>query len=253
MVDLNSSAGVREHAPTADARFLLVGSGLLARHWAHYMTLLQIPFVAWNRREGNVASLPALLADRSHVLLAISDAAIPEFFEKHLRGFKGKTIHFSGAHEFAGITGVHPLMSFGPTLYDLDHYRAIPFVSVEDSGLPGFPNKVFHISAEDKSRYHALCVIGGNFSVIIWQKFFHEMAKLGIPMASCLPYFHQVNENIAAAPFAALTGPLKRGDIQTMQLNLAALDGDPFRGVYRHFVHAYEEQIKDLQTPKEVL
>lgn len=234
-----------------NARYLLIGSGLLARHLAHYLTLLGIPFSSWNRREGDVARLPALLKDRTHVLLAISDAAIPVFFDEHLRGFAGKTIHFSGALEFPGIVGVHPLMSFGPTLYDLDHYRAIPFISVAEEGLPGFPNKVFHITAADKPKYHAICVIGGNFSVIIWQKFLHEMAKLGLPMEVCLPFFHQVNENIAAAPFAALTGPLKRNDIHTMEVNLRALEGDPFRDVYKHFVHAYEAQMNALQAPKE--
>lgn len=234
-----------------NARYLLIGSGLLARHWAHYLTLLGISFTAWNRRDGDIADLPACLRDCTHVLLAISDAAIPEFFARHLREFSGKTIHFSGAHEFPGIVGVHPLMSFGPNLYDLDHYRAIPFITVDAEGLPGFPNKVFHIPAAEKSRYHAVCVIGGNFSVIIWQKFFHEMAKLGIPMDACLPYFEQVNANIAAGPFAALTGPLRRNDLKTMEVNLRALEGDPFRDVYKHFVHAYEAQIVNLQAPKE--
>jgi predicted short-subunit dehydrogenase-like oxidoreductase (DUF2520 family) len=37
----------------------------------------------------------------------------------------------------------------------------------------------------------------------------------------------------------ALTGPLARGDEETVAANLASLEGDPFHDVYSAFARAY--------------
>lgn len=231
---------------------LIIGSGLMARHFSHYLDLLGIPHERWSRNTGTEESLRALLSAGSveKVFLAISDAAVLPFFETHLNSFKGKVYHFSGALELPGIQDVHPLMSFGPYLYDLQTYKQVPFVSTSEILLPELPNPKFHIPSESKARYHALCVIAGNFSVLIWQKFFFEMATYGIPAAACLPYFRQINANIETSPFSALTGPLMRNDIKTMEMNMHSLHGDPFREVYKHMVHAFETQMKTLQAAR---
>jgi len=239
---------------------LIVGSGLMARHWSHYMTLLGIPHRTWCRKLNALEELTDLLSHSpadpsdepsiSKVFLAISDSAIEAFHQNHMKNFKGTVFHFSGATEVPEVASLHPLMSFGPSLYDLDHYQAIPLITTHELQLPEFPNPKFLIPASDKSRYHALCVIAGNFSVMIWQKFFYEMEKYGIPLEACLPYFRQINSNLESFPFSALTGPLMRNDIRTMELNMHALHGDPFRDVYKHMVQAFELQLKALQQAK---
>ena len=78
-------------------------------------------------------------------------------------------------------------MTFGLDLYDLATYRSIPFVL--DSGrtpfhdlLPGLPNRSFTIPADDRPYYHALCVMAGNFSTLLWLKLFDELeGRFGIP------------------------------------------------------------------------
>ena len=40
----------------------------------------------------------------------------------------------------------------------------------------------------------------------------------------------------------ALTGPLSRGDTETIVLHLKTLAGDPFQAVYAAFVRAYEQR-----------
>lgn len=238
---------------------LIVGSGLMARHWSQYMTLLGIPHHTWCRKTNSLAELNAILGESLNtppnskiekVFLAISDSAIEAFYQTQLKNFKGTVFHFSGATEVPNVTSIHPLMSFGPALYDLEHYKAIPLITTHELRLAEFPNPKFLIPASDKSRYHALCVIAGNFSVMIWQKFFYEMEKYGIPLEACHPYFRQINSNLESFPFSALTGPLMRNDIRTMELNMHALHGDPFRDVYKHMVQAFELQLKALQKAK---
>jgi hypothetical protein len=229
---------------------LIIGSGLMARHFSHYFDLLGIPHERWSRKENSFDDLKQLLSKGAleKVFLAISDSAILPFYETHFSNFRGRAFHFSGALELPGIQDVHPLMSYGPYLYDLQSYKQVPLVSTAEIGLSELPNPKFHIPSESKARYHALCVIAGNFSVLIWQKFFFEMATYGIPSPACLPYFRQINANIEAAPFSALTGPLMRNDIKTMEMNMHSLHGDPFREVYKHMVHAFETQMKMLQA-----
>ena len=97
------------------------------------------------------------------------------------------------------------------------------------------------LRADDHAAlYHALCVLAGNGSTLLWQKLFHDFeSRLGIPPQVAFPYLQQVAGNLQHGPGHALTGPLDRGDTATVQANLAALDGDPFHAVYTALVRAH--------------
>jgi predicted short-subunit dehydrogenase-like oxidoreductase (DUF2520 family) len=145
--------------------------------------------------------------------------------------------------------GAHPLMTFDDSVYELDAYRAIPFIL--DAGgtpfeelLPGLPNPSFVISAAERPFYHALCVMAGSFSTILWLKLFEEFQqRLGIPPSAARAYLAQVTANLMRDPDRALTGPLSRRDAQTIAANLQALEGDPFHAIYSAFVRAYENRL----------
>ena len=137
----------------------IVGSGRVARHFHQYFTLLGLPVCVWSRREGT-RSPPDALASCPTVLLLIRDAAIvpfvdawPALREKHL-------VHCSGSLVTSVAEGAHPLMTFGPSLYELADYRAIPFV-LDVGGtpfsklFPDLPNPSFTIPAAERPYYHA--------------------------------------------------------------------------------------------------
>jgi 2-dehydropantoate 2-reductase len=222
----------------------IVGDGRVARHFFHYLTLLGLPVRTWSRRVAG-PSPPEALASCRTVLLLISDAAIAPFVEAW-PGLEGRQlVHFSGSLITPAAEGAHPLMTFGPRLYDLADYRAIPFV-LNAGGtpfaelLPGLPNPSFTIPAADRPYYHALCVMAGNFSTVLWTKLFDEIEqRFGIPPSAAHPYLGRMAVNLMADAGAALTGPLSRGDTQTIAANLKALEGDPFQPVYLAFVRAY--------------
>jgi hypothetical protein len=227
--------------------FGIVGNGRVARHFHHYFQLLRIPVLAWSRSEAG-PSPPEALRSCGTVLLLIRDEAIaplvgawPDLRAKRL-------VHFSGSLVTPVAEAAHPLMTFGPDLYDLDAYRAIPFVL--DAGgtpfaelLPGLPNPSYAIPAAQRPYYHALCVMAGNFSTVLWQKLFDELeTRFDIPASAAHPYLARVAANLATDAGRALTGPLSRRDARTIAANLDALEGDPFQAVYSAFVRAHDER-----------
>lgn len=135
-------------------------------------------------------------------------------------------------------------MSFSREMYSLETYRAIHFAVTGadslDELLPGVPNSFSKLFDAEKARYHALCVLGGNFPVLLWNKMEADLARMGIPTEAVRAYIQQVAANYVEQGSAALTGPLVRGDQATIQKNLNALAQDPWREVYQAFVEVYK-------------
>jgi 2-dehydropantoate 2-reductase len=223
----------------------IVGDGRVARHFLHYLNLLGLPSRTWSRRTSSVPPADAL-APCGSVLLLIRDGEIDRFVERWPALHEHRLVHFSGSLVTTAAEGVHPLMTFGYDLYDLAAYRSIPFIC--DSGgtplhelLPGLPNPSFTIPAADRPYYHALCVMAGNFSALLWLKLFDELQdRFGIPADAAQPYLARTAANLMTDPRRALTGPLARGDAGTIAANLRALEGDPFHAIYSAFARAYE-------------
>ncbi|HWE06012.1 MAG TPA: DUF2520 domain-containing protein [Rhizomicrobium sp.] len=229
---------------------LLIGDGRLARHLARYFAQLGIRHAAWSRRmyeEGGCPALATLVRPRTHVLLAISDSAIGSFVCGHPELEPTVRVHFSGGLATSLAIGAHPLFSFANALYERELYERIPFVIDEGAPrlsalIPGLPNPSFFIRPDQRARYHALCVLAGNFTTLLWRKLFFELDReYGIPREQALPYLESVARGLAETG-APLSGPLSRGDAATIARNLEALKGDPFAQVYRAFVEAYEQQ-----------
>jgi predicted short-subunit dehydrogenase-like oxidoreductase (DUF2520 family) len=268
----------------------IVGDGRLARHFAHYFNLLNIPYRQWSRSlEAEQGISPIVrLEGCETILVMISDSAIESWIESFKASsvkastpaFKGSAgskrfVHFSGALVTPLAVGLHPLMSFSKGFYEISQYEKIPFVCEKDG--PGFseifpklPNPHYSIDASQKAFYHALCVMSGNFTVLLWEKMFADLeGTLGVPAHAAIPYLEQVVRNLKAGrtdesgakllkessksslnlsgglsgkpvgPGSVLTGPLARGDLKTIQKNLDSLDGDPFQKIYKAFVEAH--------------
>lgn len=228
-----------KHPTQHSAQYLLIGSGRLARHLQFYFQSLDISLKTWDRAQD-----PQLLKQHldicTHILLAISDSALENFHRLHLDGLEKTVVHFSGALAFSEMVGTHPLMTFGTELYAEDFYRQIHFVLDVDKKiseiLPGLTNPSSYLAREKKPLYHALCVMGGNFTTLLSQKMIKEFTALGLdPEASHL-YMRQIVENVFADPHGALTGPLARRDQASVQRNLDALAQDPYQKIYQAFL-----------------
>ena len=84
-----------------------------------------------------------------------------------------------------------------------------------------------------------MAVMAGNFTTLLWNKLFDTFEEqLNLPPQIAIPYLKQICHNLQHQQVNAQTGPIMRGDRQTIQSDLAALTDDPFREVYAAFVNA---------------
>ncbi|HRE32648.1 MAG TPA: DUF2520 domain-containing protein [Candidatus Berkiella sp.] len=266
--------------------YLVIGNGRMARHFCHYLSLLNLPFQTWNRRQYDELSLQQALLTASHVVVLINDAAIESFAQRwqtrqiyprsggerssnrsvhkvhdycenreanntedsSVKDLSQVWVHFSGQKTISKVFGCHPLMTFTHQLYDLPTYQSVPFILTDNAIsfsdlLPKLPNQSQLISADLKTFYHALCVISGNFTCLVWQKFFHELTEtFQIPHTIAVPYFKQIMQNILTDPTNCLTGPLVRGDKPTIGAHLKALQNDDFSSIYQAVLHYFTER-----------
>lgn len=223
--------------------YLIIGDGKLADHLKHYLSLLEIPFGSWSRRD-NDETLENFSQEYKTVLLAISDSALAEVSKP----LKNKTlVHFSGCLVLPGIHSAHPLMTFTKSLYDLDFYQNIPFICEEEKKsfkeiFPELNNPSYQIPGKDKDMYHALCVMSGNFTSLLWKKYFEDMQKkFQIPVEALFPYLNGIIKNIQTDYSNALTGPLARGDKDVILKHQLALKNDPYHSVYSGFLKTYQQ------------
>jgi predicted short-subunit dehydrogenase-like oxidoreductase (DUF2520 family) len=225
--------------------YLIIGNGRVATHIQHYFSFLSLSYSSWNRSQSH-ALLDQELIRATHVLLLVSDHAIQPFIETYLKKSSALLIHFSGSLVIDKAFGAHPLMTFSHRLYDLSKYQMIPFVLDDDAPsfeilLPGLPNSHVRLHKSLKPKYHAMCVMSGNFSCLLWQKLFNTLeTEFNLPPAIANHFLQQQMQNLITDPQTALTGPLVRGDTITIENNIAALTLDPFQEVYKSFIACYE-------------
>jgi predicted short-subunit dehydrogenase-like oxidoreductase (DUF2520 family) len=246
-----------ERPDSGPSPYGFVGDGRLSRHWRHYFTALGIPWKLWSRSHARSNGKPGVspaeaLAGCPLILLAVSDDAIaPVIARLKAEGLADRTfVHFCGGRTFDGAFGAHPLMSFGVTLYEPAFYRDIPVFVDQDAAhpdpvgefrmlFPRLPNPCFPLKTEDKAYYHALCALAGGFTAVLWRDFFAAMAsRFGAPREALAAYPRRIIENVIASSDGALTGPVARGDTETIGLHLEVLEGTSLEGVYKAFIAA---------------
>ncbi len=231
---------------TQKVPYLLIGNGRVATHFKHYLSLLNLAYLTWDRQL-SISDLHAKILLAERILILISDNAIESFLQTHLQHKAEICLHFSGALNSQHCVGAHPLMSFTHQLYTLDIYQKIPFIIDENAPdfsflMPGLPNQHVRLKKELKTKYHALCVLSGNFSCLLWQKLFTSLQQeFNFPSDIAHSYLQQLTQNLLTHPSTALTGPLTRGDKETIDHHIAILEGDPFQGIYQSFVTAYQQ------------
>lgn len=240
---------------------LLIGSGRLARHLRHWTQLNKVSnqsinlagsqkdsvLMTWNRSEPT--ELLKTQLETSHIVwLAISDKAIVPFYEQYLKNTRAKVVHFSGALYDPRLIGAHPLMSFPENLLENEVYGRVHFAvdeSVENlqALLPGFDNSFFKIPADKKALYHALCVAAGNFPQLLWSLSLKEFRNLNVPDTAIELYLKQITESFISLKEKSFTGPLVRGDHETMEKNLLSLSKNTsLSEIYKTFAGVYKNE-----------
>jgi predicted short-subunit dehydrogenase-like oxidoreductase (DUF2520 family) len=171
-------------------------------------------------------------AEADVVLLAVPDAEIRRAAELvppgplvgHLSGATGLGV-LAGHEGF----GLHPLMTIpGPDAVLAGAGAAVAGTTprallaatriAEDLGL-----RPFTVEDGDRTAYHAAASIASNFLVALEEAAARLGATAGLDRAALAPLVRATVENWAARGPAALTGPIARGDEETVARQRAAV------------------------------
>jgi len=139
----------------------------------------------------------------------------------------------TGAH----VGGLHPLQSFADVETAIECLPGSYFGVEADDALRPILNAIvaavgghiLPISPVDKTLYHASAVMACNYVVGIFGVAVHLLQNLGIPATDAevalLPLLESTVRNLRAVGLPdALTGPLARGDVGTVDRHVRALD-----------------------------
>jgi predicted short-subunit dehydrogenase-like oxidoreductase (DUF2520 family) len=199
------------------------------------------------------------MADVDVVLLAVPDAEIAgvatALAGAGTTAARHVVLHLSGVLDAgalaplkptgAALGSLHPLLSFGaPQSAPLRLRAAVAAVEGEPRAREAavalarrLGLMAFELKAEDKPRYHAGAVFAANFLVTIAAVARRLFEQAGVPPEQAArglaTLMGGVLENvIKEGAERALTGPVKRGDAQTVGRNMRALDPETAR-LYR--------------------
>lgn len=231
--------------------FALLGSGQIARHFQHYLKLLQAPVSFWSRNgdeQFNTFSdssptlrLQKTISEASHILLAVRDDAIEELAGR-LPASK-TLVHFSGVANVTGVLACHPLQTFTGPPRALEWYESIPFVIDQNTDfqklMPGLKNACYAINPEQRPLYHALCSLAGNSTFLIWNKIGEEFEnKLGLQRKILEPFLHAAVTNALSSSGPGFAGPVARHDWDTVMTHLLSLrENKNLLGAYRSYLN----------------
>lgn len=215
----------------------------MATQFRRALDSLQVPYSLWLRSEG-AFTLGGKTQKAKRVLLLVPDKMISPFVEDHAPFLRNKTlIHFSATHRDPRILGFHPLGTFNreqEISFEQVYFHGVHPESLFREALPFLKNHYTQMTEQQMQSYHALCVVGANFSAILWNAFFKEMKNLGVSDAAMKTYFRMFAENVARNPSSAITGPLVRNDQATIEKNLSALENKKeLQAIYKAFVQIF--------------
>ena len=87
--------------------------------------------------------------------------------------------------------------------------------------------RTFAVDEQQRARYHATATIAASHVAGLMGQVERNATQVGVPLAAYLDLARSTLANVEAlGPPAALTGPIVRGDWETIRAHLAALSPD---------------------------
>ena len=184
------------------------------------------------------------LRDVDVIVLGVPDEAIARVAGE-LGAREGQyVVHLSGAHGLAVLDGaapgvpvaLHPPMTFTGSVRDVERVAGITFTATApEVARPMVTDLVSSLGArlqwvaEDmRALYHAGVVHGSNYLVVLAEQAKQVLRLAGVddPEATLRPLMTALLDNALRDGPAALTGPISRGDVDTIEAHLAVLPDD---------------------------
>lgn len=204
------------------------------------------------------SSLCKLVEESDVIFITTPDGVIPQVWGELLHQDISNRIicHFSGSlsshvfsgREEAGASGIsmHPMYAFSDKFHSYEQFHTAYLtlegdpeaVAVMKPMWEAIGHHVLTLKAEDKIKYHAAAAMASNEMLGLMQASLDILSECGFSekdsMALLTPL---VQGNIASmlekGCVNALTGPVERGDIQTVRKHLQALEGSKAGKIYQ--------------------
>jgi predicted short-subunit dehydrogenase-like oxidoreductase (DUF2520 family) len=199
-----------------------------------------------------------------HILIAVSDDAIPEVAAAlAAAGLAGAVVlHTSGAAGPEALEALrvrdnsvgvlHPLQTVPSAERGVETLRGATYAFAGEPSAAAWARDLIVTQLAGKplavdprrwQHYHAAAVMACNYQVTLVDAALELMEIAGIGRAVALdalgPILRATMDNVlASGPEKALTGPIRRGDAGTIRRHLAALDGIASRETRRLYTAA---------------
>jgi predicted short-subunit dehydrogenase-like oxidoreductase (DUF2520 family) len=227
----------------------IVGGGRMGRGLATALADAGERIVLWSRREA-AGAVEGAIAGAGTILLAVPDDAIAEVARQLSSGgaieAAQTVLHLSGLHDRRALRALEPsgaaLGSFHPLQTVSDPATAGARWRGAYAAIEGDPRAVaegrrladllglipVEIPSSAKAAYHAGAVMASNYVIVLASIASRFAAGAGVAADLAdrlyLPMITGAAENLQRqSAAAALTGPVRRGDVATLQAHLEAI------------------------------
>ncbi len=241
-------------------RVFVLGAGRVGTALARAMATAGVEVVGLHGRKAQSAPdaitagpLPVSIGRATVVLVTVRDPQLEEVLTSLVSASLAPgavVLHASGSAEPMALAALraqgHPCGTMHPLLAFADPARAAASIGSAWFGLDGdarareaaaslaaaLGSRTLEIPAGEKVRYHAAAVFASNFPALLMASGEALFAQIGIgaddARAALMPLFSAGADNVRAKPSAqALTGPIVRGDVETVKRHVAALAATP--------------------------
>ncbi|PJJ58126.1 putative short-subunit dehydrogenase-like oxidoreductase (DUF2520 family) [Mumia flava] len=201
---------------------------------------------------GVAVATPGQVAEQCDLLLlAVPDDALPGLVAElaldghlhrgqvvvHTSGRYGLGVLAAAAHVGARPVAMHPAMTFTGTDVDLARLDGCVFGLTADGPEQDLAERLVadlggvavRIREEDRTTYHAALAHGANHLVTLVTQSMQMLRRVGAddPAAVLRPLLRAALDNALVYEDAALTGPVVRGDVETVRGHVEALAEQP--------------------------
>lgn len=188
------------------------------------------------------------------VLLAVPDRDIADVAASLAPG-SAVVAHVAGSlgldvlapHE--RVASVHPLVSLPDATLGADRLAGAWFAVAGDPAasevVTALGGRAVEVADEDRTTYHAAAAVAANHLVALLGQVDRLARSVGVPLEAYLDLARGALDNVAeVGPVAALTGPVARGDRDTVVRHLAAMPQDE-RAAYALLAEAAQRLVDE--------
>jgi predicted short-subunit dehydrogenase-like oxidoreductase (DUF2520 family) len=203
---------------------------------------------------GVVAStgdIPDIASESDVIVISVRDERVPEVAQRLVRENRLRPthvlLHTSGANAARNVLAVarphvravgtlHPLVSFAAPRIAVEHLQQVAFGIEGDEPAKAAAKRIVRalgaravfLEAENLPLYHAGAVMASNYVVALADMAQSLLVKAGVPQEQALPalipLLESVVQNLAQLGLpGALTGPVERGDVSSVEQHLRIL------------------------------